>query len=210
MRVEYNKEKDLLVYNRKLKDGRGSTLYGLEVCKSMDMDKDFLYLANKIRKRIAGINETIVLNKKSVYNKNLYMSKCEVCGSKENLETHHLKDQCLSDENKFIGHIHQNDKHNIVCLCSSCHSKHTHNKGLVIRGWLDTDNGRILDYEITDIKTDKTEKKRKLTEIQIEIVKDYLEKYPKLSKSMLIKLIRNEKEIKLSSYILKKVEKGIY
>ena len=122
LKVEYNREKDILVYNRKLQKGRGSTLNGLEVCRSMDMDKNFLYLANKIRKRLIGLDENLIVDKKSIYNKNLYMGKCEICGSKKKLETHHLKEQRLSDENNFIGHIHQNDKHNIVCLCNECHS----------------------------------------------------------------------------------------
>jgi DNA mismatch repair protein MutS len=32
--VMYNKEKDELVYDRKLKEGSGESMYGLELCKS--------------------------------------------------------------------------------------------------------------------------------------------------------------------------------
>ena len=83
------------------------------------------------------------------------MKQCEICKSTKNLETHHIKEQQFSDENKMIDHIYQNDKHNIVCLCRICHAKHTHNKGLIIKGWIDTDNGRILDYVDTLVEGSK-------------------------------------------------------
>ena len=42
MTVTYDREKDELVYDRILKDGPGESMYGLEVCKSLNMPKDFL------------------------------------------------------------------------------------------------------------------------------------------------------------------------
>ena len=42
MEVKYNPAKDLLIYNRKLKDGPGNSMYGLEVCKSLSLPQDFL------------------------------------------------------------------------------------------------------------------------------------------------------------------------
>ncbi|MCF6201248.1 MAG: DNA mismatch repair protein, partial [Hydrogenimonas sp.] len=47
--VEYDEEKDTLLYNRKLMPGSGSTLYGLEFAKSLHMDKRFLETAYSIR-----------------------------------------------------------------------------------------------------------------------------------------------------------------
>ena len=52
--VEYSRATERLIYDRQMKEGSGSSLYGLEVCKAMDMDNDFLELANRIRKREAG------------------------------------------------------------------------------------------------------------------------------------------------------------
>ena len=49
MVVEHDEERGCLVYYRKLKDGNGSRLYGLEVCKSMPMPREFLDLANSFR-----------------------------------------------------------------------------------------------------------------------------------------------------------------
>ena len=36
--VTFDEKKKTLVYDRKLKEGNGSTLYGIEVCKSLDLE----------------------------------------------------------------------------------------------------------------------------------------------------------------------------
>ena len=45
----YNRETDTLLYDRKLKDGPGESMYGLEVCKSLHLPSDFLNKAHKFR-----------------------------------------------------------------------------------------------------------------------------------------------------------------
>ena len=52
LKVIYDEEKDILVYDRKLADGSGSALYGLEVCKAMDMKPSFIHNAHVIRKEL--------------------------------------------------------------------------------------------------------------------------------------------------------------
>jgi len=52
LKVIFDKKNDKLIYDRKLEKGSGPGIYGLEVCKAMDMDDDFLNLANKIRRKI--------------------------------------------------------------------------------------------------------------------------------------------------------------
>lgn len=49
MSVVYNKEQDILIYDRKLKDGPGTSMYGLEVCKSLGLPQEFLDSAYEIR-----------------------------------------------------------------------------------------------------------------------------------------------------------------
>ena len=51
MTVVYNRELDSLVYDRKLKDGPGDSMYGLEVCKALDLPSSFLERAIRL-----GIN----------------------------------------------------------------------------------------------------------------------------------------------------------
>ena len=58
--VSYNEEKDMLIYDRKLKDGSGESMYGLEVCKSLHLPKDFLENAYNIRKKYNKSNEGIL------------------------------------------------------------------------------------------------------------------------------------------------------
>ena len=49
MAVTYSPEKDVLIYDRKLRDGPGESMYGLEVCKSLHLPDDFLQRAHDVR-----------------------------------------------------------------------------------------------------------------------------------------------------------------
>ena len=51
MTVIYDKERDVLQYDRKLKDGPGESMYGLEVCKSLSLPSEFLEQAYHIRNK---------------------------------------------------------------------------------------------------------------------------------------------------------------
>ena len=68
MSVKY--ENGNLSYTRKLEDGPGADMYGLEVCKSLDLEKNFIKLATTIRQEILGTN-ILLKNKKSKYNSKL-------------------------------------------------------------------------------------------------------------------------------------------
>jgi DNA mismatch repair protein MutS len=163
--VEYCRTTERLIYDRHMKEGSGSSLYGLEVCKAMDMDADFLEIANRIRKREAGESETLLGDeKKSQYNNRVYMGVCAIC---ENLaeETHHIKYQKDADSNGFIDHIHKNNRSNLVPLCKACHKKETYGK-INILGWVDTTDGKklkvtrgentnIIDFTYNSIPTNK-------------------------------------------------------
>jgi DNA mismatch repair protein MutS len=76
--VEYDEEKDTLIFNRVLQEGSGSSIYGLEFAKSLHMDNEFLEVANSIRKRLSNDFdelELLVKKKTSKYNKELYVTK---------------------------------------------------------------------------------------------------------------------------------------
>ena len=95
------------------------------------------------------------------------MDDCKICGNKSN-ETHHIKPQKDADQNNVIGHHHKNKSHNLIPLCKSCHNDVTHER-LIIRGYLETNEGLKLDYEYVEKK--KTNKK--YTEEQINIILGY-------------------------------------
>ena len=145
--VEYDEARKLLIYDRKLKAGNGSSLYGLEVCKSIGLDKDFLEIANGVRQDILRVQRNIVSvnGNSNKYNKGIYMDKCQVCGDKAK-EVHHINEQRHADEDGYIdGTYHKNNKFNLVCLCESCHDD-VHNKNLTIDGYKQTSDGVVLDF----------------------------------------------------------------
>ncbi len=146
--VEYDEQKDALLFNRVLQAGSGSSIYGLEFAKSLHMDNDFLETANKIRKRLANDFdelELLVKKKKSKYNKELYVTKCVICGAVAE-DVHHISERSLADKAGFIGHFHQDNKHNLVPLCRE-HHKQIHEGKIRVDGFIMTSNGLELQFE---------------------------------------------------------------
>jgi DNA mismatch repair protein MutS len=131
-----------LVYDRQLRPGSGSPMYGLEVCRGLDMDAGFLEKAMAFRKRLEGV---VNVEKTSRYNAAVPVQVCNVCGSKHDLETHHIVPQAAADKKGRVGRGRgKNDVGNLVILCDTCHDKH-HAGSITIRGWMDTSEGRMLD-----------------------------------------------------------------
>jgi len=158
--VEYDESKDKLLFNRVLQSGSGSSIYGLEFAKSLHMDSDFLDIANKIRKRLAkdfDELELLVKKKTSKYNKELYVTKCVICGAMAE-DVHHINHKSLADGNGFIGHFHKNSKHNLVPLCKE-HHKEIHDGKIKIDGFVMTSSGLELKFEE---QLDKTDDKKDL------------------------------------------------
>jgi DNA mismatch repair protein MutS len=112
------------------------------------MDDEFLDTANKIRKRLAkDFDELELLVKKrtSKYNKELYVTKCVICGAMAE-DVHHINNQSLADQAGFIDHFHKDSKHNLVPLCKE-HHKEIHDGKIRIDGFVMTSNGLALNYE---------------------------------------------------------------
>lgn len=146
--IHYDTSLGSFVFDRKLKSGCGDTLYGLEVCKGLDLDIKFLNLANSIRHEILNINDDIVCTKKSHFNAKFYVDKCEICG-KIAEEVHHIKRQADSKEN-YHDHNHKNSLHNLTNLCTECHDK-VHNNEIEINGYVQTiDKGTLLNIKNND------------------------------------------------------------
>jgi DNA mismatch repair protein MutS len=123
LEVVYNKEQDLLIYDRKLKDGPGNSLYGLEVCKSLSLADDFIESAYKIRNKYHNVEHGEY--KKSHFNAKKIVSMCEQCGNKIATEVHHLQHQQEANEKGIIKKnnmiFHKNKKANLASLCTECH-----------------------------------------------------------------------------------------
>jgi DNA mismatch repair protein MutS len=118
--VEYDKSRDVLVYDRKLKDGPGDRMYGLEVCKALDLPTAFLERAHTLRNKYNGGCEDVLEGKSSHFNVKRVMGACELCNA-QGTEVHHLQHQKNADGRNRIKHFHKNHVANLVTLCSECH-----------------------------------------------------------------------------------------
>lgn len=140
--VQAPDEGHALIYDRVLREGRGPAIYGLEVCRGLDMDKQFLEYATAIRRKWDGTD--VEFSKTSRYNAAVSVQVCNACGSRNALETHHIVPQVAADKNGFVAKgRHMNEKGNLAVLCSSCHDKH-HKGEVVVKGWQATTAGRKL------------------------------------------------------------------
>lgn len=146
--THYDEVLQTLIYDRKLKEGSGSSIYGIEVAKYLGIDRNFLEHANAIRRRIAQIQDIVLNTKKSRYNSDVYVDSCSLCHQKFNLQTHHIKEQHEADDQGFIGHFHKNANFNLLVLCQKCHQE-LHANHLKI------ESKQILNGSILTVTSDK-------------------------------------------------------
>jgi Mismatch repair ATPase (MutS family) len=165
LKIDYNKEEDILIYDRKLAEGSGPSIYGLKVCEAMGLSNEFISFAKQIQNKLE--NDPIHNTKLSQFNTNLFMDECKICSKKENLETHHIKDQQYADDNNMIDCHHKNIKHNLVPLCKGCHLKVT-NGELIVEGWKATNKGKVLSWYTSKKKSSH---RKKFSEKEIEKIK---------------------------------------
>ncbi len=145
LKVLYDDKEKKLIYDRKLALGSGSAVYGLEVAKSLNLDKRFLNLAYQIRDEIMQeedeVYKLLTSPKTSRYNSKVLITKCAICGEIAE-DVHHIKSQATTLKNTH-------HKSNLVALCNK-HHKMVHTKKLIIKGFLHTSKGLELDYEFCE------------------------------------------------------------
>ena len=168
LEIKYDPEIDCLVYDRALRPGSGTAIYGLEIAKAMGMDQEFLSTAHSLRRELLGSDAQIVSDKSSHFNANLFMRPCQVCGEPGS-DVHHIKEQCTADTRGFIDTIHKNRLSNLAVLCKKCHHQ-VHDNGrapddtkLKIHGYIQTSIGRKL--EVTRSNCSEVEKTTPVMEL---------------------------------------------
>ena len=124
--VIYDRENQQLIYDRKIRDGPGSNMYGLEVCRSLHLPREFIEAADELRKKYNPSFDSILLSRTSKYNSKKVRNLCEMCGLTMSTEVHHLIPQQMADEKGFIrkedGTIfHKNHLANLQSVCENCH-----------------------------------------------------------------------------------------
>jgi DNA mismatch repair protein MutS len=203
--VEYDNISQALIYDRKLKLGNGSSLYGLEVCKSLDLEKDFLEIANTVRQGILDIEKSIISEKSNInkYNRSVYKDKCHICNEKA-VEIHHINEQRFADEDGYInGKFHKNEKYNLVCLCEKCHND-VHNGKIEIKGYIQTSNGIVLDYN--EIKEQRLNETNSNDDIDYKI-KELITSHPNMKRKDIILTIKQQYNV--TPYRIDKIIKQI-
>lgn len=131
MSVIYDRALDALIYDRRLCDGPGNRMYGLEVCKSLHLDDGFLEKAYQIRQKYFTKSELSFAS--SPYNKDKIRGICELCNEKLGEEIHHLDPQKNADVNGFIGTFHKDHAANLMTVCSKCHDNIHSSKKTIVR-----------------------------------------------------------------------------
>ena len=125
MAVHYDKQTNALVYDRKLREGPGESMYGLEVCKSLHLPDAFLERAHAIRMKYKEENQPILALSPSHFNAKKIVGNCELCKENKASEVHHLQHQknADKDKNNYIDTFHKNHVANLLNICETCHKK---------------------------------------------------------------------------------------
>lgn len=147
--VDVDELNDKIIYGRKLLDGPGDTLYGIEIARFIINDSNFIQKARLTRDKILQQSSSLsdMVEHRSKYNSDLIMDNCMVCKKNRyqvELHTHHLTEQHEYDGKKEnIDGIRKNQLANLVVLCEQHHME-THQTKIIIEGWKDTTHGREL------------------------------------------------------------------
>ena len=203
LHVEYDKIKDKLVYHRTLREGSGSSLYGLEVAKAMRIPDDILEDAILFRKRLTGETE-LSQSVGSSWNSGIVKYKCQICGKTDfsTLEVHHITERHKATG---AGHLADNSnvhsQANLVVVCDKCHDG-IHAGTLAIGPMVQTSDG--MERSVTTVTSSST--KSKWTDEELKEISDAMAKFPKLSLANLSKYLLNQHNIQISGATLKKLK----
>jgi DNA mismatch repair protein MutS len=184
LKVRYDPTIDALVYERTLTPGSGSSLYGLEVARAMNLPEEVLQMALKIRRGLLGtVNDSEA--GVSTWNAGVVRKECVKCGGDivKDLEVHHIRPRSDATDGRFTDGTAQDHIRNLVVLCSKCHDN-IHAGTMTISPMVLTTKGSMrLD---NDKKEENVVLKSKWTKEQQECIRDYLKKYPNLAPKRVI------------------------
>jgi DNA mismatch repair protein MutS len=128
LEVLYDAAQDRLVYDRRLKEGPGPAIYGLEVAKSLYMPAKMLEDAFRLRERYFPHVRTLLSMEPSRYNRGkIRQPLCEDCGEGVGEEVHHVVPQKDANMQGTLWSplsrtpFHKNHVANLRTLCSRCH-----------------------------------------------------------------------------------------
>lgn len=206
LHVEYDPVTKKLIYDRSLRPGNGSTLYGLEVARAMDLPFEFIEQAIQNRHRMMG-TKTLQDASLSSWNSEIVRKECEVCHKQivKELEVHHIQPRSSAIKERLADGTHMNDKHNLIVLCQQCHDK-VHEEEIVIGDKTMTSEGPVREVVVAEKASLK--KKSKWSEEEHETIVSTLQKYTALSLKSIKALLYSKYGIDISEGALSKIRKG--
>ena len=205
LRVRYEPATGVLVYDRTLQKGAGSSMYGLEVARALNLPTEFLEDAQRARHELLG-SVTDEEAPTSSWNPVVKRRSCEVCKSAfvADIEIHHIRPRATASvTGHFSDGTHQNHMRNLVAVCAACHDKH-HSAELEIGPVKQTSEGpvRVLTVEPPTTKT-----KSKWAVQQQQTILKLLREKPNVAISRILFELEEYYAIKISSATLQKIRK---
>ena len=125
LKVKYDAARDILIYDRTLHKGAGSSLYGIEVARALHLPHDFLESAVKVRRQILG-KKTEEESQGSAWNNNVIRKSCQMCGHEivRDLEVHHIRPRAEATGAHFSDGSSRDTLANLMVVCAKCHDLH--------------------------------------------------------------------------------------
>jgi DNA mismatch repair protein MutS len=116
-----------IIYDRQIKEGSGTGLYGIEVAKHLRLPQEVLHDAFMIRNKYFPNTEIPPVPVPSKYNTERYVSKCEIAGCVNPADhTHHIRYQSEATLGLIDGFKDINQKENLIGLCEKHHTEVHH------------------------------------------------------------------------------------
>jgi DNA mismatch repair protein MutS len=213
LRVRYNPSTGVLQYDRTLQPGAGSSLYGLEVARAMNLPLEVLESAHAIRRGLLGTaaEEEAPM---SSWNAEVQRRACERCGEAKTrlLEVHHIQPRSeATASGHFADGSHMNHSRNLMVLCERCHDEH--HAGAWTPGPLQqTSEGSVRTLSETNtIVSAATAPRRskKWSEDQLNIIEGYIRKYPNCPPTRLVHDLRIKEGIQISVSSLRAIRASL-
>ena len=140
LHVDYDPLSNKLIFDRSLRPGPSSSLYGLEVARAMDLPIDFIEQAIANRHKILGTSSQENALKSS-WNSHIFKKECELCKkTATNLDVHHIQHRASATNGLLQDGTPMNHESNLIVLCQFCHQK-IHNFSINVGTVHHTSNG---------------------------------------------------------------------
>jgi DNA mismatch repair protein MutS len=208
LHVEYDPMTKKLLYDRSLRPGNGSSLYGLEVARAMDLPFAFIEQAMANRHKILGSISAAEATA-SAWNTSIMRKECELCKAHitRDLEVHHVKPRASAKQGLLEDGTPMNDQRNLIVICQKCHDEiHAGSKepGVV---QVTSDGPERIHPPSNPLPLEK--RKSKWTDEELQTVTDTLKTYSSLSLKAIRAHLSSKHAIEMSETALGSIRKGL-